>query len=61
VPDEASALETAIKQFDIRPEDQKRSMAVRHQRPATIRVWISLGFAGRRSEGKLLFVVRVWL
>jgi hypothetical protein len=29
-PDEASAKERAIKQFAIRPEDQKRLIAVRH-------------------------------
>jgi len=30
-PDAASAKERAIKQFSIRPEDQKRLIAVRHQ------------------------------
>jgi hypothetical protein len=30
-PDAASAKERAIKQFAIRPEDQKRLIAVRHQ------------------------------
>jgi hypothetical protein len=30
-PDAASAKALAIKQFDIRPEDQKRLIAVRHQ------------------------------
>ena len=30
-PDEATAKERAIEQFAIRPEDQKRLIAVRHQ------------------------------
>jgi hypothetical protein len=30
-PDEASAKELAIKQFDIRPKDQKRLIALRHR------------------------------
>jgi hypothetical protein len=30
-PDEASVVETAIKGYDIRTEDQKRLIAVRHQ------------------------------
>ena len=30
-PDEASAIKAAIKQFTIRPQDQKRLIAVRHQ------------------------------
>ncbi len=30
-PNEASAVKAAIKQFAIRPEDQKRLIAVRHQ------------------------------
>jgi hypothetical protein len=30
-PDAATAKERAIKQFDIRPEDQKRLIGVRHQ------------------------------
>jgi hypothetical protein len=30
-PDEATAIKVAIKQFDVRPEDQKRLIAVRHQ------------------------------
>jgi hypothetical protein len=30
-PDEVSAKELAIKQFDVRPEDQKRLIAVRHR------------------------------
>jgi len=30
-PDEATAKERAIKRFAIRPEDQKRLIAVRHQ------------------------------
>jgi len=30
-PDESSAIKAAIKQFDVRPEDQKRLIAVRQQ------------------------------
>jgi hypothetical protein len=30
-PNEASAIKAAIKEFAIRPEDQKRLIAVRHQ------------------------------
>jgi len=30
-PDEASAIKAAIKQFAIRPQDQKRLIAVRHR------------------------------
>ena len=30
-PDEASAIKRAVKEYEIRPEDQKRLIAVRHQ------------------------------